>query len=180
MTRALTDQERMVLERAGLDDTVIADFDALARQTPWLTVHRWMWRAHNPHALLIGAVLLGFAISVWANPAWFFTIAAGLYVLPHLISGAWRMATGAIAPQALGARTAIALSVRAKPDDMGGAGAAFAQLKLLASVAHGRKGADALEALNRYQREKDRYQLIALLIGLTLGGLMLTAYFSMA
>jgi len=171
MTCPLKAQERDALDGAGFDKTVIGQIEVIARQTPWLAVRRWAWRmpvqisfacAAIPAALL-GSLLVG----SWAFTPLMFT----LILLPYLIEGVWRMATAILDPNGRGLRTALALSVRAKPDGQGGAGFAFAQLKDLASAAQGLTGPEAVTALIRYQRKKDRHKLIAGAIMLGAGAL---------
>lgn len=172
-SEALTANEYQALSRAGLDEAVIADIAGLARQTPWLRFRRWIWRPPNRIALIVAGCGLGFIASLWGGFIWFWTLAIVFAFGPDLVDALWRLATGALDPARRGARTALALSIRAKPDDGGGAGAAFAQLKTLTSNAQGLTSQDAVEALNRYQHQKDRRQLIALVIGLMLGATLI-------
>lgn len=173
MDRVLTETESENLSRAGLSDTVIAEIEAIARQTPWLGFRRWLWRTPIRMTLAIAGCVLGFVISIWGGFHWFWALAIVFGFGLDMIEALWRLAIGVIDPPRRGPRTALALSIRAKPGDGGGDGAAFAQLKTLTSNAQGLTGQDALEALTRFQREKDRYQLIALSIGFVLGALVI-------
>jgi hypothetical protein len=156
----LLTHEREALKRAGLDDTVISELDAVAGQTPWLAFRRWVWRP----SVQISAAFTAFPAAMVASlllGSWAATpVLMSVMVAPYLIEGVWRMATALLDPGGRGPRTAVAFSVRAKPDGQGGDGFAFAVLKDLAKAADGLSGAEGAAALNRYQRKKDRHQLI--------------------
>jgi hypothetical protein len=152
----LRPHERQALDRAGFDPAMIDHVETVARETSWLGYKRWIGSTPVQIGVVCGAILLAFLVDFYL----FTSLAMVIIVAPYLVEGAWRMATGFRDLDGRGARTALALSLRAKPEGQGGDGFAFAILRDAAKATHGLSGAEAVAALTRYQRKKDRDQLI--------------------
>jgi hypothetical protein len=161
----LTEEEIAVLSEAGFDEHAIAQLDALAAATPWLEHARW----HSRHQFWLS--LSPFPVIVLG--AAFLDQQFGLYVLlltatllPLLSLPLRRLLTSIREPQASSARTAIALAVRAEPEDGGGRGAAFFELKRLAETVESGDVVDALTA-HAFDQRRSRLRLLGVAAAMT-------------
>ena len=157
---ALTELEKSRLETAGFAPTTIQQLDRVASQTPWLALRRFIFRRRNQYALgALTAALFVFA-AFFVGTEWAFAIA----FLPNTLlffEWAWRGITAVRNPERRGARTAIALSVRADASDQGAAGWAYSALVDLAKASQKAEFDHPLLAINCHQQERDRHQAIA-------------------
>lgn len=168
----LTDRERTVLTRAGFDAVAIGRLDALAAETRWLGQARWYARHQFWLSLFpFPAIVLGAA---------FLDEQFGLYVLlltatiaPLLSLPVRRLLTALREPEASSARTAIALAVRAEPDDGGGRGFAFHELKQLADRV---EGGDVVEALTAHALDQRRSRLRLLAVAAVMTGVLVAIF----